>query len=123
MNVFTFSGNLGKDCRKSSTQNGTVVCGFPVAVKSGYGDNQQTVWVDCTIWGKRAETGLTSYLNKGQQVVVSGELGTREYEGKTYITCRVNDVDLVGGKNEKPQQASQPQMASDSFDDDTDIPF
>lgn len=123
MNVFTFSGNLGKDCRTASTQGGTAVCGFPVAVKSGYGDKAQTVWVDCTIWGKRAETGLTGYLLKGQQVVVSGELGTREHEGKTYITCRVNEIDLVGGKTDKPQpeQGSAEPAGYDEFDDD--IPF
>lgn len=106
MNVFTVSGNLGRDCRVNQTQSGTAVAGFAVAAKSGYGDNEQTIWVDCSIFGNRANS-LSPYLVKGQQVVVSGELGTREHEGKTYITLRCNDVSLVGGK---PQSAAQPQQ-------------
>ena len=97
MNVLTFSGNLGRDCRLNQTQSGTAVVGFAVAMKSGYGDNEQTVWVDCSLFGNRANS-LSPYLLKGQQVVVSGEMGTREHEGKTYITLRCNDVTLVGGK-------------------------
>ncbi len=95
MNVFNFTGNLGRDCRTGSA-GGTPVCNFAVAVKSGYGHKEQTIWVDCALWGKRAEGGLTQYLAKGQQVAVTGELGTREHEGKTYITCRVSDVTLLG---------------------------
>lgn len=108
MNVLTFSGNLGRDCRLSQTQSGTAVVGFAVAMKSGYGDNEQTVWVDCSLFGNRANS-LAPYLLKGQQVVASGEMGTREHEGKTYVTLRCNDVTLVGGKpaQQAPQQGYQ----------------
>lgn len=50
MNVFTFTGNLGRDCRTGNA-GGTSVCNFSVAVKSGYGQNEQTIWVDCALWG------------------------------------------------------------------------
>lgn len=126
MNVFSFTGNLGRDCRTGSAGN-TAVCNFAVAVKSGYGDNEQTIWIDCALWGQRAEGRLPEFLKKGQQVAVSGELGTREHEGKTYLTCRVNDVSLVGGKPEQqaaPQQQSAPvQQAAAQDDLDGDIPF
>ena len=128
MNIFSFTGNLGKDCR-IGTAGSSVVCNFNVAVKSGYGDKEQTLWIDCALWGKQAESRLPEYLLKGQQVAVSGELGSREHEGKTYLTCRVNSVDLVGGKSDlpapsqpstpAPTQASQP--PADDFEDD--IPF
>ena len=103
MNNCSFTGNLGKDCRVNKTANSTV-CGFNLAVKSGYGDNAQTIWVDCSIWGKQAESRLPEYLVKGQQVAVSGELGQREYEGKNYLTLRVNSIDLIGGKSEESNQ-------------------
>lgn len=131
MNVFSFTGNLGKDCRVGTGQAAMV--SFGVGVKSGWGDKAQTIWIDCTIWGKQAESRLSEFLVKGQQVAVSGELGTREHEGKTYLTCRVNTIDLVGGKRDEHPQAQaarqpaprqqQSQQASppDSFDDD--IPF
>lgn len=128
MNIFSFTGNLGRDCRVNTISN-TTVCNFTVAVKSGYGDKAQTLWVDCALWGKQAESRLPEFLTKGQQVAISGELGTKEHEGKTYLTCRANSVDLVGGKSDSAQQQSHqtpaPQKAQpapvDDFDDD--IPF
>lgn len=110
MNVFTASGNIGRDAEVRNA-GGTSVAGFSLAVKSGYGDKAQTVWVDCSLWGKQAESGLVQYLKKGQFVVVTGELGTREHEGKTYVTLRVNNVTL-GGKQDaqKTAQGQQPQQ-------------
>ena len=78
MNVLTVMGNLGRDANVRQA-GGTTVANFSIAVKSGYGDNEQTVWVDCSLWGRQAESRLVEYLTKGQQVVVSGEMGTREY--------------------------------------------
>lgn len=127
MNVFTFSGFLGGDCRKGAGQ--TAVVNFSVGVKSGYGEKEQTVWVDVALWGKQAEGKLSDYLNKGQQVEVSGELGTREHNGKTYITCRANGVGLLGkkdgGSSPAPQQQSRPapQQAEPADDFSEDIPF
>ena len=110
MNVLVVSGNIGRDAEVRNA-GGTSVAGFSLAVKSGYGDKAQTVWVDCSLWGKQAESGLVQYLKKGQFVVVTGELGTREHEGKTYITLRVNNVTL-GGKQDaqKSAQGQQPQQ-------------
>ena len=107
MNVLVVSGNIGKDAvvRKAGEQS---VAGFSLAMKSGYGEKAQTIWLDCSLWGKQAESGLVQYLKKGQFVVLSGELGTREHEGKTYLTLRVNDVTL-GGKSEQSNQQPQQQ--------------
>lgn len=121
MNVFTFTGNLGKDCRTNTVSN-TAVCNFSVAVKSGFGDKEQTNWIDCSLWGKQAESRLVDYLTKGQQVAVSGELGTKEHEGKIYLTCRVNSINLIGGKSDTPAQQSQPPAAKED-DFDSDVPF
>ena len=130
MNVLSVTGNLGKDAEVREA-GGTTVCNFNVAAKAGYGEREQTLWVRCALWGKRAESGLVQYLTKGQQVAVSGELSTREYEGKTYLECRVNDVTLCGGKQaSQAQPAAQPQAQQpktppqssvDDFEDD--IPF
>lgn len=127
LNVCTFTGNLGRD---STVKNvgGTAVCNFTVAGKSGFGDKEQTLWLDCALWGKQAESKLPQYLTKGAQVAVSGELGTREHEGKTYLTLRVSSISLVGGKREDGPAASQPVPVSghpaSGFDDfGSDIPF
>ena len=133
MNVFSFTGNLGQDCRTNEV-NGTAVCNFSVAVQAGFGQYEQTLWMDCALWGKQAESKLPQYLVKGQKVAVSGELSTQERDGKTYLKVRCNSVDLVGGKESgggqsepAQQQAQQAQKSEgmpepvDDFDDD--IPF
>lgn len=127
MNVFSFVGNLGNDC-KTNNVNGIAVCNFSVAGTAGYGDHEQTLWIDCALWGKRAETRLPEFLVKGQKVAVTGELGRREYEGKTYLTCRVTDVTLCGDKGaggSAPQQSSPAhnQPPSTPPIDDSDVPF
>lgn len=116
MNVLVVSGNIGKDAvvRKAGEQS---VAGFSLAMKSGYGEKAQTIWLDCSLWGKQAESGLVQYLKKGQFVVLSGELGTREHEGKTYLTLRVNDVTL-GGKSEQSNQQPQPQRQVQGYQQD-----
>lgn len=107
MNVLTATGNLGQDCRTNNV-NGTAVCNFSVAMKAGYGDREQTVWLDCALWGKQAESRLPEFLVKGQQVAVSGELSTEEKNGKTYLKLRCNSVDLIGKREDGgPQTPSQ----------------
>jgi single-strand DNA-binding protein len=124
MNLYILTGNLGSDAEVRSTPDGTSVCSFSVAVKSGYGDKAKTIWVDCSIWGKRAEGGLPQYLVKGSQVAVSGELSTREYEGKTYLSVRVGEIDLVGGRpGDAAKPAAQPQKPFDDLDDGSSLPF
>lgn len=138
MNVFSFTGNLGRDVNTNNV-GGTAVANFVVACKSGFGENEQTLWVDCALWGKRAEGGLIQYLTKGQKVAVTGELGSREYTdndgiNRTVITCRVNDVTLTGDRGQggqqpaqqaQPQhQTQQPQQSAQGFDDfSDDVPF
>lgn len=108
MNLFSFTGNLGRDAEVKQTTGGSV-CAFSVAVTTGYGDKKQTVWVSCSLWGKRAEGPLPQYLVKGQKVAINGELSTREHEGKTYIQIRVNQIDLTGrNDNQAPQQQQAP---------------
>jgi single-strand DNA-binding protein len=100
MNVFTFTGNLGKDAERRSVGASTVA-NFSVPVKAGFGDKQTTTWINCALWGKRAEGGLIDLLTKGTPVCVSGELSQREWtnqsgEIKTSLECKVNEVTLMG---------------------------
>jgi single-strand DNA-binding protein len=61
------------------------------------------MWFDVSIWGKRAES-LAQYLTKGTRVCVSGDLGTREYNDKTYMTVRADQITLLGGGNRDQSQ-------------------
>lgn len=96
MKNLTIAGRLTKDATTREAGSDKVT-GFSVAVDDRQGKEKSTLFFDCSMWGKRGET-LAQYLTKGSQVTVSGDLGTREYEGKTYLTLRVADVSLQGGK-------------------------
>jgi len=99
MKNVTIAGRCTKDAEVRRTQDGTEIGGFSVAVDDGFGQNKSTLFFDCSIWGKRADK-LAPMLTKGKQVTVSGDLGQREYNGKTYLTIRVADVTLQGGKRD-----------------------
>jgi single-strand DNA-binding protein len=108
MNVWNFTGNLGRDAEVRYTAGGDAITSFSVAVKSGYGEREQTTWANCTMWGDRG-TKVQPYLTKGQLVGVSGEVCLRSYDkdGETRWTLdvRVNDVTLLGKKQDQaPQQ-------------------
>ena len=120
MNVFNAIGRVGKDAIVRYTQSGKAVAGWSLAVDDGWGQNKQTVWLDCSLWGDRAEK-LAPYITKGAQIGVTGSIGTREHDGKTYVTLRVQDVTLLGGKGERGQQQDQQPAAVPDYDDD--IPF
>jgi single-strand DNA-binding protein len=97
----TLAGGLGRDAEYKTTQSGQELCSFPVGVSVGYGDNKSTVWVDVTKWGKGSQ-GLANILRKGSKVAVSGELSTREHNGKTYLQCRADTVTVQGTPNREP---------------------
>ena len=105
MKTITIAGNIGKNAETRHTQGGDAVTGFSVAVEDRSGKDKPAVWFDVSIWGKRGET-LAQYLTKGSKVTVSGDLGRREHDGKTYLTVRANDVTLQGGRtgNDGQQQ-------------------
>ncbi len=128
MNKYCVIGRVGKDAQTRFTQGGDAVTGWSLAVDSGYGDKKQTLWLDCSLWGKRGEK-VAQYITKGAQVGVTGELGTREHEGKTYLTVRVDEVSLIGGKRDEAPRSnrggggqSPPSGADEPFPQD-DIPF
>lgn len=136
MNIWTFTGHLGKNAEIRALPNGTAVCGFSVAVTSGYGDKQKTTWVQCSIFGKRAEGNLPQCLTTGQKVAISGEayLDQWEKDGQknAIMKVNVNTVDLIGAKLEERvprtslsatanHQQEPPAGGFDNFDDD--IPF
>src|SRR5690554_3088192 len=95
MNVFTATGRLGRDAETRYTANGTAVAGMPIAVDFGFGDSKGTIWLDASLWGKRAESGLIPYLVKGQQVAVSGELGERTYTNQAGVEVTVSTLKIA----------------------------
>lgn len=127
MNVCNFIGRIGKDAVTRFTQSGKPVTGWSIAIDTGLGDNKTTTWIDCALWGERGEK-IAGYIHKGDRIGVSGELGTREHEGKTYVTLNVREVTLLAPKRDDDSAEREPEKpvpkqaaAKDDFEDD--IPF
>jgi single-strand DNA-binding protein len=131
MNIICVAGQLGKDAEVRYLANGDAVCNFSVA--DSQGKDKPTIWWNCQLFGKRAES-LSQYLVKGQAVTVSGTVSEREWVDKEgnkrkQMEVRVNDVALQGGRKESSEPATAPQRRAQSqqqapiLDDDLDIPF
>lgn len=127
MLILTLAGNVGKDAQHKQTQSGADICSFSVGVSTGYGENKATTWVDVTKWGKGAE-GLARILRKGSKVAVSGEMSTREHNGKTYIQCRADTVTIMGTpqggeRRDGDREPTHGQVGGGGYDDlDDSIP-
>lgn len=106
MNIGVFAGNVAR-VNDLKTIGDSCVLNFVVAVNEHKKGEKVTHWVDCAIWGKRAES-LAPYIVKGVKVSVSGQVGIRTYEGKSgfgaTFDLRVQDITLLGGGEEAPQQ-------------------
>jgi|APFre7841882654_1041346.scaffolds.fasta_scaffold96956_2 single-strand DNA-binding protein len=104
MNSLNASGGIGKDAELRYTPNQDAVCSFSLALSSGFGDKKVTTWLNCNVWGKRAET-LAPMLLKGTTVGIVGELTNRPYKAKDgtekfSLEVRVNDLTLYGKKGD-----------------------
>lgn len=96
MKNLTIAGNVTKDAELRTTQSGGKVAGFSVAVNGFENGEKKAYYFDVSIWGKRGEA-VMQFATKGAKISVSGDLGTREYNGKTYLTLNGNDFTPMGG--------------------------
>ena len=101
MNTFTATGRLANDAHLSNA-SGTSVSNFRLASEAGYGKHQKTLWIDCSLWGPKADA-LHQYLLKGKLVLISGELTTKEYKRKdgslgTGFSLTVDRIEFIGAK-------------------------
>ena len=121
MKAITIAGRITKDSEiKTGGVDQNQFVTFSVAVDDGYGANKTTMFFDCSYFGKRA-VGVQPYLNKGTSLTVNGEFTQREYNNKTYLGVRVNDLTLQGGK--VAPSASVTPANSLTVDMDDEIPF
>lgn len=135
MNCITVSGNIGRDAETRALPDGTAVASFSVA--DSQGKDKDTIWWNCQLFGKRAQS-LAPYLLKGGQVTVIGSVTERRWTDKDgaerkSMDVRVQDVALQGGRRDDTTPVKTPdgQVAhvkkaavKSGFDDmDDDIPF
>ena len=129
MNIITFTGRVGQDADLRQTPQDRFVCNFKVVCETGFGANKKSEWIDCSLFGQRAEK-VAKYITKGLPVTVTGKFGLRTYTTKNgpgaSITCDVADIALQGGKPSEASQAApvpfdDKKAADEAFSDE--IPF
>lgn len=120
MILATVYGRLTKEPEIRTTNSGTQVAGFSVAVnhgKDGQG-NDITTYVDISAFGKAAETAA-KYLRKGFRVCVFADLRLRRYTTQQGVqgsalegnAMRIELIDFPP----QEQQAAQPPAAPGGY--------
>jgi len=77
MNKVILLGNIGSELELKHTDNGKAVVNFSLAVNKG----DKVNWVRVTAWEKVAQA-CAEWLTKGDQVLVDGELNSRQWTTK-----------------------------------------
>lgn len=129
LNNVSLMGRLTAAPELKSTNTGTAVTAFTLAVERAYakqGEQRQTDFIDCVAWRTTAEF-ITKYFQKGSMIAVTGSIQTRSYEDKNgnkrkAVEILVNSVSFCGSKTD----TSVPPASNADFDEigeDEDLPF
>lgn len=122
MNKAILIGNVGKQPEIRKTQTGISVSAFSLATSKKIKGEDKTEWHRIVAWDKLAEI-VEKYVNKGDKVMIEGEIQTREYEKdgrKVYTTeIRAWNMEMLGAKSEPVQKVDMSNL--DDIDDD--LPF
>lgn len=138
VNQVAISGNITRDAELRNTAGGTSILNFTVAVNERRKNQSTGEWdnypnfVDCTTFGKRAES-LAQYLRKGTKVAVSGRLHYSSWKAKdgsnrSKLDVTADQVDIMTPRNQQQQgyqqQYQQPQQYQQQATySQEDIPF
>lgn len=129
MNNINLIGRLTKDpdCRVLNT--GSQVATFTLAIDRKFKNQDGTRSADfipIVAWGKTAEL-CGKYLEKGQQVGITGRCQTRTYQAndgtnRYVMEVVAEEITFVGSKKEKEQSIDDLAGQYD-FIEETDMPF
>lgn len=120
-NKSVLAGNLTKDVELRTTQNGTSVASFTLAINSKYGDTERTDFIDCVAWSKVAEL-INQFVTKGNPLLVEGRLQNRSWEQdgqkRSKVEVVVSDFVLLSQREGKSEGNQTEELV-----DLSDIPF
>lgn len=111
--------NIGRDAELKYLPSGVPVLSFAAAYDIGFGQNKKTQWIDCAIFGKKAES-LADHLTKGKQIQISARdvriesWDKNDGTGKGFkLACTVDDIKFCRGEssaNTHPEQQARQQQ-------------
>jgi single-strand DNA-binding protein len=109
LNDVKLIGNLTRDPQVRYTPGGSAVCDLGVAVNEKYKDKEgnvkeDTIFVDCTCWGRTAEFA-GEYLSKGGSVFIEGKLKMESWQdAKTNEKREKMKVNVLSLQSLTPRQ-------------------
>lgn len=117
MNKIVIIGRLTRDPELKSTNAGTSVCNFSVAVDRTYRDkegNRPTDFFDISVFGATAEF-VAKYFKKGSSIAVSGAMESRKFvdkDGNNRIawSLHADEVNFCGSKSENNSGSQKPSI-------------
>ncbi|WP_054697667.1 single-stranded DNA-binding protein [Syntrophomonas palmitatica] len=100
-----FVGRLTRDAEFAYSANGKAFTRFGLAVNYGWGDQKETDFWDCTVFGndkeKNKATAMAEQGTKGRLIAVTGRLSQNTKDGKTYTSLIVDEFEFLDKKNGK----------------------
>ncbi|RHT78849.1 single-stranded DNA-binding protein [Butyricicoccus sp. AM28-25] len=117
LNKIVIIGRLTRDPELKSTNAGTSVCNFSVAVDRTYRDkegNRPTDFFDISVFGATAEF-VAKYFKKGSSIAVSGAMESRKFvdkDGNNRIawSLHADEVNFCGSKSENNGGSQKPSI-------------
>ena len=132
LNEVIVSGRLTRDSELRHTPNGTAVTDVIVASNRIWSKDserqEETTFVDVTIWGRQAES-LQEYLVKGRHIMVVGRLKLNKWETeqgdkRSKLTMVAEKINLTpgggNGKNNKPSSTPKEKVGANATEE---VPF
>lgn len=111
INNITLIGRMVKDAELRTTQSGTSVVSFSVAVGKTYMQNgekkEQTSFFNCTAWGTIGEA-IAQYCKKGHRVGITGELQQRTWDDQNGNKRSSVEIVVRGFQFLQPKRADAP---------------
>ncbi len=105
LNIVALMGRLTHTPELKTTQNGTSVCSFSIAVDRAYTpkcEERKADFIDIVAWRQTAEF-ICEYFQKGSMIAIDGSIQTRSYQDKqgrnrTKVEVLANNVSFCGPK-------------------------
>lgn len=95
LNLITIMGRLVRDPEQRYTVTGKSVTSLTLAVDRNFkskNENEQTAdFISVVAWGKTGEN-IAKYIKKGNRLLVSGRLQTRDYINKNNEKRKITEV-------------------------------
>ena len=124
-NIAILTGRCVNTPELRTTQNGTSVCNFTIAVDRRYkqGEEKQVDFINITAWRGTAEF-VSKHFIKGQMIDIEGSIQTRKYQDKdgnnrTAVEVVASKIHFVGSKKSESNEEgnSLPTTENGSLDE------